>query len=170
MSNQSPPRAPTRCAITVRSADAGVGLMLVVLTAAGSWDSAMHHRGAAVLRECLAARPAGFIIDLTALHDPDAQSLPMWAGARHIGANIHPLVPVALCVDPLGALAYPLQRATTRHVLPVYATVVQAHIAINNQIPENPLRATTAGLRTQISARIPLTPPGSPASDIQTPP
>lgn len=142
MSHQTLPCAPIHSRIAVQSVDAGDGLIIVVLTAAGSWDLPMHHQGATVLRECLAARPARLIIDLTTLHDPHAQSLPLWAGARLIGADIRPQVPVALCVDPQADLADLLQRRTTHDVLPVYATVRQAQVAMNNQISphDNPPR------------------------------
>jgi hypothetical protein len=57
----------------------------------------------------------------------------VWAYARHVGADIIPPVPVALCIAAQGALADPLQQRTTPPLLPVYATIRQAHVALVNK-------------------------------------
>ncbi|MFI5933350.1 hypothetical protein [Actinoplanes sp. NPDC051494] len=112
------PAAPT--AITVRCVDADC--LIVVLTASGRWDPAMRHQSVTVLRECLAGRPEGLIIDLTGLDDRAALSVPIWAEARHLGSAILPPVPVVYCVTPHTGLAQAL--------VPVHPTVGQAHAAL----------------------------------------
>jgi hypothetical protein len=149
------PSGPAPTAITVH--DVSDKPLIVVLTVCGSWDPALHHRSATILRECLAARPAGLIIDLTALDDVDAQSLPVWAYARHVGADIVPPVPVALCIAARGALADPLQQQTTPPLLPVYATIRQAHVALVNKsqfADPRDARHPIAGLRARLAPRV----------------
>src|SRR4029453_7795192 len=76
--------------ITVRSAGDGA---IIVLTVRGTWDLALLSETFTVLQVCLAAHPAGLILDLTALHDDDARSVPAWTkpslpGRGHAPAHI----------------------------------------------------------------------------------
>ena len=123
---------PLPAAITVRSAGDGV---IIVLTIRGMWDVSLRYEIFMVLRQCLAAHPAGLIIDLTALHDPDACSVLAWTSTRHVGADMHPPALVALCVPPEAVLADRLQQLGTNRFLPVYAKLHQARTALDNRIP-----------------------------------
>jgi hypothetical protein len=124
------PLAPA--ATTVRSAADGA---IIVLTIRGTWDLALQSQTFTALQACLAAHPAGLIIDLTALHDPDACSLTAWTGTWKLGANMHPRALVALCVPPEAVLADRLQQVRTNRFLPVYAKLHQARTALDNRIP-----------------------------------
>jgi hypothetical protein len=118
--------------ITVRSAGDGA---IIVLTIRGTWDLALLSETFTVLRGCLAAQPAGLIIDLTALRDDDARSVLAWTSLRYVGADMHPPALVALCVPPEVVLAHRLQQIGTKRFLPVYAKLHQARTALDNLIP-----------------------------------
>lgn len=124
------PAAPA--ATTVRSAADGA---IIALTIRGTWNLALRSETFTVLQACLAAHPAGLIIDLTALHDPDACSMPAWTGTWKLGANMHPRTLVALCVPPEAVLAHRLQQVRTNRFLPIYAKLHQARTAMDNRIP-----------------------------------
>jgi hypothetical protein len=132
MSQRVLPTPFVPAAITVRSVADGA---IIVLTVRGTWDLALRSETFTVLRGCLAAHPAGLIIDLTALHDPDASSVPAWTGTWKLGANMHPRALVALCVPPEAVLAHRLQQVATNRFLPVYAKLHQARTALDNRIP-----------------------------------
>jgi hypothetical protein len=132
MSQQIVPIPFAPAPITVRSAGDGV---IIVLTIRGTWDLALLSETFAVLQVCLAAHPAGLIIDLTALHDDDARSVPAWTSLRYLGADMHPPALVALCVPPEAVLAHRLQQIGTHRFLPVYAKVHQARTALDSLIP-----------------------------------
>jgi anti-sigma regulatory factor (Ser/Thr protein kinase) len=123
---------PALTAITVQTVGDGP---IIVMTVCGTWDAPLDREAFAVLRECLALRPAGLIIDLTALHDANADSIPVWMNARRRGADMQPPVPVALCVSPLGNLGDRLQSRGAHRFLPVYAKVRQAHVALHGRTP-----------------------------------
>jgi hypothetical protein len=119
--------------ITVRSAGDGA---IIVLTVRGTWDLALLSETFTVLQVCVAAHPAGLILDLTTLHDDDARSVPALTRLRYLGADMHPPVLVALCVPPEAVLAHRLQQIGTNRFLPIYATVHQARTALDNLIPQ----------------------------------
>jgi len=122
----------TPAGITVHSAGDGA---IIVLTIHGIWDPALRSETFTVLRNCLAAHPAGLIIDLTALHDDDGRSMPAWTNTRSVGADMHPPALVALCVPPESILADRLQHLGTNRFPPVYAKLRQARTALDNLIP-----------------------------------
>ena len=113
---------------------------IVVLTVSGIWDEGLGREMAVELRQILAGRPIALIIDLTPLHDIDARSVPVWTRAQYVGMDIRPCVMVALCAGPESPLADQLQRLTGRGVLPVYAKVRQARVALHGLIVDRPLR------------------------------
>jgi hypothetical protein len=132
MSQRVVPNPSVPAAITVHSAGDGA---IIVLTVRGAWDLALRSETFTVLRACLAAHPAGLIIDLTGLHDVDGRSEPAWTSTRNIGADMHPPALVALCVSPDGTLADRLQQIGTHRFLPVYAKLQQARTALDYRIP-----------------------------------
>jgi hypothetical protein len=132
MSQRVIPNASVPASITVHSAGDGA---IIVLTVRGTWDVALRSETFTVLRGCLAAHPAGLIIDLTALHDVDARSEPAWTSTRNLGADMHPPALVALCVSPDAVLADRLQQIGTHRFLPVYAKLHQARTALDYRIP-----------------------------------
>jgi len=119
-------------AITVDSASDGA---VIVLAVRGTWDVALRAETFKALRQCLAAQPAGLLIDLNDLHDVDALSLRTWANVRSVGAAVDPRVLVALCVPAEMSLGHLLQRNVSRRYLPVYARRHQAGVALGNLIP-----------------------------------
>lgn len=125
-----PPVGPAE--IIVDSVEGGAVLVVAVR---GRWGATSGSETSAVLRQCLAAQPAGLLIDLTRLDDPESLSLPAWAEVRDLGAAGDPPVPVALCASPEAVLAHRVQEAGGRRHLPVYAKVRQARTALSNLIP-----------------------------------
>jgi hypothetical protein len=116
----------------VRSAGDGA---IIVLTISGTWNAPLRSQTFRVLQGCLAAHPAGLLIDLTALHDGDARSTPAWTSTQNLGAHLHPPALVALCVPPEMLLANRLQQIGTNRFLPIYAKLHQARTALDNRIP-----------------------------------
>ncbi len=131
MSQQVLPVPLAPAAITVRSVGDGA---IIVLTISGTWDRALRSETFQVLQGCLAAHPAGLLIDLTALHDSEACSAPAWTSTRNLGADMHPPALVALCIPPEALLANRLQQSGTHRFLPIYAKLQQASTALNNRI------------------------------------
>jgi anti-sigma regulatory factor (Ser/Thr protein kinase) len=132
MSQPVPSGPAVPAAITVGSVGDGA---IIVLTVRGTWDPALRSETFTVLRDCLSAHPAGLIIDLTAMRDDDARSVPAWTSVRNLGAHLHPPALVALCVSPEAVLAGRLQQIRTKRLLPVYGKVHQARTALNHRIP-----------------------------------
>lgn len=138
----APPGPAAPPVIAVHGGDDG---RIVVLSVRGAWDAALRRETFVVLRRCLAARPAGLIIDLTALQDHGATSARIWTRIRLVGAGIRPPVAVALCVRPEAALADRLQLTVrTDRLLPVYARPHQARAALHNRIAEPAGRSSAA--------------------------
>ncbi|MGA5299533.1 ATP-binding protein [Nucisporomicrobium flavum] len=117
---------------TIDSAGDGV---IISVSVHGGWGGALRSETFDVLRHCLAAHPAALLIDLNALQDVEALSLPAWMQVRHVGAAVRPPVLVALCVPPEMTLGHRLQAARTGRQLPVFAKPHQARAALHNLIP-----------------------------------
>jgi anti-sigma regulatory factor (Ser/Thr protein kinase) len=105
-----------------------------VVTVRGVWTMSLRQRVCDTLTKCFAAHPAGLIIDLSALDDPLAASLPTWLTAQRQGAGRYPPVPVALCASADNPLAHRLQQVGSRRFLPVFARVRQARVAIADRL------------------------------------
>jgi hypothetical protein len=125
-------RPAVRAGISIDSAEDDA---VIVLAVRGSWNAALRAEAFAALQRCLAAHPAGLVVDLTDLDDPGVLSLQAWAEAREMGAAVDPPVRVALCASSEMALAHRLQEAVNRRHLPVFAKPRQARSALNNLIP-----------------------------------
>ncbi len=105
-----------------------------VVTVRGAWTPQLGQRVLDTLTRCFAAHPAGMIIELSALDDPAARSLPTWLTAQRHGAGLRPSVPVALCASADNPLAHRLQQLGSRRFLPVFARVRQARVAIADRL------------------------------------
>jgi anti-sigma regulatory factor (Ser/Thr protein kinase) len=105
-----------------------------VVTVRGAWTPQLAHRVRDILTKCFAAHPAGLIIELSALGDPVAASLPTWLTAQRHGAGLYPAVPVALCASADNPLAHRLQQMNGRRFLPVYARERQARVAMADRL------------------------------------
>jgi hypothetical protein len=107
----------------------------------GQWS---HHLGTDIirrLRERLAARPAAVIIDLHALLDPEAASLPLWLAARRATGVLKPSVRLALCLPSATVLDSRLRRLGA-HRLPTFATMPEARAAISDRLRRHPPATT----------------------------
>ncbi len=131
MSERIMPSLPIGTGVTVHSH--GDGAILAV-TVCGTWDAPLRHETVTLLRKCFAAHPDALIIDLTALHDADTQSLSVWLHARLRGAHMRPPVPVALCVAPELSHTDHLQRRIQHRFPPLYAKARQAQVALHSRI------------------------------------
>jgi anti-sigma regulatory factor (Ser/Thr protein kinase) len=105
-----------------------------VVTVRGAWTPQLQQRARDTLTKCFAAHPAGLIIELSALGDPVAASLPTWLTAQRLGAALLPVVPVALCASADNPLAHRLQELNGRRFLPVYARERQARVAMADRL------------------------------------
>jgi anti-sigma regulatory factor (Ser/Thr protein kinase) len=112
--------------VCVRSGTEGEIIRCVIR---GVWDARLERDTASVLRTCLTAHPTGFLIDLSGLHDPAAESARSWTTVRTAAAGMDPPVNVALCIPAEQLLAHSLQQGV-RQFLPVYATAEQANVAL----------------------------------------
>ncbi|MEV8509363.1 ATP-binding protein [Actinoplanes sp. NPDC051475] len=93
----------------------------------GTWKASLHGAASRTLRMCLAESPAGIVVDLTAVEDPQAISVPTWLGAARATAAATPAAGLALCLPPGASLAAQLGRAGT---LPIHATAAEARAAM----------------------------------------
>jgi hypothetical protein len=87
------------------------------------------------LANCLAGHTNGIVIDLHHLDDPRAGSAALWLTAHAQGATLHPQAPVLAALPPTTTLATRLNRPGARQHLPVFATVSDAHAALNEHGP-----------------------------------
>jgi hypothetical protein len=122
--------APDDSSITARIDDD-----IVLVTVRGEWDRKLWPAAASAVRKCLAESPAGLIVDLSGLIDPEAASAPTWMTAQGVAARMHPPVPMALVVPAHLELALKLQRLGARRFLPVFAREHQARTALAGRMP-----------------------------------
>jgi anti-sigma regulatory factor (Ser/Thr protein kinase) len=108
---------------------------IMTLSVRGAWDPRLWSAASAGLRKCFAEHPTGLIVDLTALRDDGAVSVPTWMTAQRVAAQMTPPVQMAMCVPPALRVADRLQRLGARKYLPVYATVRQARVALASRMP-----------------------------------
>ncbi|MFI5889426.1 ATP-binding protein [Actinoplanes sp. NPDC051513] len=111
--------------------DAAVALM----TVRGHWDRALRQAVTTKLHKCLAEHPEALIVDLSELQDPSSASAPTWVAARQAAREREPAVVLALCIPPSLPLADRMQHLVTQRLLPVYAKVRQARVAIAGRLP-----------------------------------
>jgi hypothetical protein len=121
----------------------------------GMWNPRLERDTASQLRICLTAHPTGLIIDLSQLHDPDAESTRRWTAIRTAASVMDPPVHATLCLPAETLLAHRLQQLGTGRFLPVYPTTEQARIALTYRIPSSDrlLLRQTAGPETPGIAR-----------------
>ncbi|MCO8271565.1 hypothetical protein M1L60_13275 [Actinoplanes sp. TRM 88003] len=77
-------RPAVQSGISVDSVEDGA---IIVLAVHGRWSVTLRIETFNVLRRCLTAHPAGLLIDLTGLDDPEALSLPAGAKAAPCAAG-----------------------------------------------------------------------------------
>jgi hypothetical protein len=96
----------------------------------GRWDWQLFLAVRTAVRKCLAEHPAALILDLLALDDATGFSASLWFTARHAAEAMQPPVPMALCVPPQTPLAVRLSGLGAKRFRPIFATVVQARMAL----------------------------------------
>ncbi|MFI5492972.1 ATP-binding protein [Actinoplanes sp. NPDC051859] len=89
----------------------------------GTWAAALHPAVSRTLRKCLAAHPAGIVVDLSRVEDPGPVGAPTWLGAVRATAVAVPAARIAVCLPP----GSPPSRAGD---LPVHPTLAAAHAAL----------------------------------------
>ncbi|AEV88661.1 anti-sigma regulatory factor [Actinoplanes sp. SE50] len=147
-----PPYLDDDCApaVSVRvdfSADAAVSL----LTVRGSWGDDLRRSTSASLLRCFTEHPDALIVDLSGLRDPRSESVPTWTTARTVAATLRPPMHLALCVPPDLPLADRMQglgagrmrSVPGGRLLPVYARVGQARVAVAGRLPDGERMAVT---------------------------
>src|SRR4051812_32609112 len=108
-----------------------------VLDIAGRGDG-HPQRGAAGAREtgrCLAESPAAIVVDVSALVDPAAESMPVWVSAGQAAAAADPPARLALCVPAGSALANRLVQVGAGGPLPVFHSPEQARKSLAGSRP-----------------------------------
>jgi hypothetical protein len=101
----------------------------------GDWHP---HLGAAVALEigrCLAERPTAIVVDVSAVVDPAADSMPVWISAGQAAAAADPPARLALCVSAGSALGNRLVQAGARRHLPVFGSPEQARTSLAGSRP-----------------------------------
>ncbi|WP_305789186.1 ATP-binding protein [Symbioplanes lichenis] len=91
----------------------------------GPWTDTTGPAVATVVRQCLAERPAGVVVDVTGLDDGGAVSVPVWVKAAEAAGATEPPTRFVLCSSPGTALTTALDRAG----LGVHAGAEQARTA-----------------------------------------
>ncbi|HWS31150.1 MAG TPA: hypothetical protein VN408_00250 [Actinoplanes sp.] len=124
MSTRPPsPRGPHKAVLTTVGA-AGIAEIAVH----GSWSHRLGTEVTVALRDCFADRP-GIIVDLHAMNDDAAASLPLWLAARRVANVLRAPVHLALCLPAATLLEVRLRRIGA-HRLPLYATMAEARAAV----------------------------------------
>lgn len=113
----------------------GVDATVAVMTVTGRWDPDLSDAATVAVHECLAGHPEALIIDLSHLHDPSSLSAATWASARRAAAGLDPSLQLAICVPPDLPLADRLQHGGSKGLLPIFARVAQARVAIAARLP-----------------------------------
>ncbi|MFI7602285.1 ATP-binding protein [Actinoplanes sp. NPDC049681] len=83
----------------------------------------------------MSGHPATLVIDLQAMADPRAASVPTWINAQRTGQETDPAVRVVVSASPDSALAQRLQRLGAERFLPVFASMPSARAAAAQRLP-----------------------------------
>ena len=84
---------------------------IVDVAVSGPWTELLRTAAARTLRHCLAERPAGIVVDLTGIEDPQAASVATWVAAARTAAETLPAVGLAICPPAGSALATEVRDA-----------------------------------------------------------
>src|SRR5829696_3986449 len=106
---------------------------VVEMVVSGRWDWRLFLDLRTTVHKCLAEHPTALIVDLDALDDPSALSLPLWMAASRTGETMNPPVHLGLSVPPETLLGLRLkQMSRGRPSAPVFATVAAARTALGS--------------------------------------
>ena len=103
---------------------------IIDVAVCGRWTRGLKITAAEVLRKCLAQHPAGIVVDLHDLGDPDGYSASLWTTAHGKGAGMSPPVPVVASLPATTPLAGVLHRRGARWFLPMYESPLDARAAL----------------------------------------
>jgi hypothetical protein len=109
------------------SISAGTDGSVIDISLRGPWTDATATAAATVVRQCLAERPAGLVVDVTGLEDDGAASVPVWVAA-HAAAG--PATRFVLCSTP----GTPLTAALDRAGIEAHAGADRARSACGGQL------------------------------------
>jgi len=111
---------------------------IVDVTVSGRWTGSLGTAVARTLRKCLAERPAGIVVDLSRVEDPQAASAVAWLAAARTAAGASPGVGLAVCVPARSALAARLGAGDAVGGLLVRDSPADAHAALTGDRPPAP--------------------------------
>ncbi|MEU4427311.1 ATP-binding protein [Actinoplanes sp. NPDC024001] len=100
------------------------------LAVRGRWSRDLWLQAHRTLRQRLAEHPAGLLLDLRELDDPDADSAMFWLTARARGNSLRPRIPAVATLPVKTALAAHLSRLGVPRGLPVFETPAGARAAL----------------------------------------
>lgn len=114
---------------------AEVDIAVTTVAVCGRWNALLRRDAFLALRKSLSEHPAALMVDLTALADHQAVSVPTWMTARRVGDAMAPPVRVVSIIRPETALAERLERLGAAYFLPTFATEAEARIALADGRP-----------------------------------
>ncbi|GGQ42863.1 ATP-binding protein [Couchioplanes azureus] len=114
------------------AAVADVETAVIEVAVSGCWNRQLQLACAGVLRGCVAARPAGILLNLQDLHDPDGASAALW---RTVRGWTTPACPVVAHAPLEPRLAGVRERCEQGGNLRIYETLPQARAALDRGGP-----------------------------------
>lgn len=103
---------------------------VIDLTVRGRWNPLLGAAVALEIGRCLAESPAAIVVDLTAVEDPEVDSLPTWLSANQAAAAADPPARLALCLPNES----PIADRARRH-LPLFGTPAEARESLTGNRP-----------------------------------
>jgi hypothetical protein len=101
----------------------------------GQWSAPLCVQVNLALQNCLAEHPAAIIVDLHGLADLDAASTIVWLAASRAASRLQPPVLLVISLPPTRQLASHLRRQGAVRLLPIYATLKRARLAVADRLP-----------------------------------
>jgi hypothetical protein len=108
---------------------------MIEMAVRGRWDRRLCLDISSATRKCFAEHPSALIIDLSDLSDPDGASMPFWLSERRAAAAQPAPVHLVLCIPPTTRLDGRLRRVGAHLLLPMFATMAEARLAVGKQSP-----------------------------------
>lgn len=108
---------------------------IVRVSVHGRWSDEVRAPAQRTVGDALAAHPAGLLLDLRGLDDPDAASAQLWLSTAAQAAETRPVVPVVACPAGDTPLAGKLTAMGPRRRLTVSPTPAQAHAVLVSRRP-----------------------------------
>jgi hypothetical protein len=101
----------------------------------GEWHPKLGAAVSLAIGRCLAESPSAVLVDVAALVDPAAGSVPAWLSAAEVAAAADPPARLALCVPAGSALANEMGQIGTRRSLQVFGSTAEARESLAGHRP-----------------------------------